>query len=662
MNRFILLLIIFCSHVYLTATDLIPRKVLFGNPEKTQVRISPDGKFLSYLAPDSGALNVWICSIDDISHPQKITNDVSRGIRQYFWAENSAYILYLQDYNGDENFKLYSYGLKTKKNELLSPERNVKTTIFGLSPLKPDLVLIGLNERNPEFFDPYLLNLNDNTKTQIFENNRFSSLVFDNDLNLRFGVSMTENGDEEIYEKNEDGFQIFATIPMEDASNTGIVGFADNNESIYFLDSRSSNTTELVLWNLKTNQIKKIANDPKSDLSIFTQDPKTNQIQAIEINFEKPKIQVIDSKIEQDIKILDSQQGGCFSITSRTLDDKIWIVAYYNDTTPPTYYRYNKDQKKLSFLFAGNPELAKCSLNPMSPMIIKSRDGLDLVCYLTLPKNEKKSSPPPLILYVHGGPWVRDFWGLNPVHQWLSNRGYAVMSVNYRGSSGFGKNFLNAGNLQWSLKMHDDLIDCVNYAINQKIADPQKIGIMGGSYGGYATLVGLTFTPDIFALGIDIVGPSNLVTLCQSFPPYWKPIMYDMKRRVGDWETAEGVKLLMAKSPITHVDEITKPLFIAQGAYDPRVKQAESDQIFNKMQEKKIPVLYALYPYEGHGFAKEANKLSFYAMTEQFLKDIMHGFAEPIENDFKGSDFSLNGIQNPTAKEAVKIINENITK
>lgn len=612
MRKYICLtLAIFNSWLGLNASELIPRKVLFGNPEKTQVRISPDGKYLSYLAPDSGALNVWICSINDISNPKKITSDVSRGIRQYFWAENSQVVLYLQDHNGDENFKLYSYNLKNQKTELLSPENGVKTTILGSSPEKKDFIIIGLNERNPEFFDPYLLNLVDNSKTLVFENNRFSSLVFDDNLALRFGVTMTENGDEEIFQKNEKDFQLFATIPMEDTSNTGIVGFLSDNESIYFLDSRKSDTTELVLWNLSSNQVKKIASDPKSDLSIFTQEPTTGKIQAIETNYEKPQVKVLDAKIESDIKFLSSQNGGYFSITSRTLDDKNWVVAYFNDVTPPTYYLYNKEQKKLQFLFDGNPKLANCSLNPMTPVVVKSRDGLDLVCYLTLPKPagavKNDTSPlPPLIMYIHGGPWARDFWGLNPVHQWLSNRGYAVMSVNYRGSSGFGKNFLNAGNLQWSLKMHDDLIDCVNYVIDQKIADPQKIGIMGGSYGGYATLVGLTFTPDTFALGIDIVGPSNLVTLCQSFPPYWKPIMYDMKRRVGDWETTEGAELLMSKSPITYVDKIKKPLFIAQGAYDPRVKKAESDQIFNKMQEKKIPVLYALYPYEGHGFAKEA--------------------------------------------------------
>ena len=648
------------------ADSLIPRDVLFGNPEKAQVKISPDGEMISYLAPHNGFLNIFIAPKDDPKKATLVTEDTKRGIRQYFWSYNPKYLLYLQDSKGDENFRLYSYNIESKETKLLSPEQEVKTVVYGASLEKPEKLLIGLNTRDKALFDPYLLNLNDSSLTLLFENHEYASLIADNNLKIRFGVRLDEDGNEEVFEKNGDEWSLFLKIPMEDAKNTSIVGFNKKNDALYLLDTRNTNTAALKTLDIKTEKTRVIAQDPKADLDVFMVHPTQKTIQAIEVDYDKPLIQVLDPSIQKDIDFLKTFRKGHFAVSSRSLDDQFWIVTYLSDTSPANYFLYDRKEGKAQFLFNNNPALAKEQLNPMHPITLKSRDGLNLVSYLTLPcTNETLKAPKkplPMVLFVHGGPWARDSWGLNPVHQWLSNRGYAVLSVNYRGSTGFGKDFLNAGNLEWSGKMHDDLIDAVNWAISNKFANKEKIGIMGGSYGGYATLVGLTFTPDVFSCGVDIVGPSNLVTLLQSFPPYWKPIMSDMKQRVGDIETEESLQRLKNKSPLTFVDKINKPLLIAQGAHDPRVKQAEADQIVEAMQSNGIPVIYALYPTEGHGFAVPGNRISFYAMTENFLSDILGGKFEPIGNNFIGSNFILNGVKDPTPEVAKQIISKNIEK
>ncbi len=656
-RKFFQIVLSFCMVANMSSgRELIPRTVIFGNPTNTMVRLSPDGKYISYLAPSNGVLNLWIAPFNKPQDAKVITQDTDRGIRQYFWSYDLKHILYLQDFKGDENFRLYSYNIETKKINLLTPESDVRAVIFGASQNKPTDLLIGLNNRDKSYFDVYKLNLSDSKLTLVFENHKYSEIIADNDLNIRFGVYVNDEGDQEVFQRKNDSWEFFTKVPMEDAKNTDIIGFNKTNTAIYLLDTRGVDTAVLKSLNLKNGQVTVLATDPKADIDTFAVHPTEKNIQAIVIDYDKPTIQILDPAIKKDIEYLKTVHQGYFQIVSRTLNDKTWIVAYSDDVMPPNYYIYERGSTKLQFLFSGNPALQKYKLSPMRPVVVKARDGLNLVCYLTLPENTTK--PLPMVLFVHGGPWARDNWGINPVHQWLANRGYAVLSVNYRGSTGFGKNFVNAGNMEWSGKMHDDLIDSVNWAIANKYADPQKIGIMGGSYGGYATLVGLTFTPDVFACGVDIVGPSNLITLLASFPPYWKPIISDMKKRVGNFDTEEGILELKNRSPLTFVNKINKPLLIAQGAYDPRVKQAEADQIVDAMNENQIPVIYALYPAEGHGFAKPDNRLSFYAMTEQFLSDILGGKAEPIGNDFKGSDFVLNGTKDPSAEAATNLIRE----
>jgi len=648
--------------------NLIPRQILFGNPDKRSVSLSPNGEYIGYLAPYNGVLNIWIAPRDDLNSAKVITNDTSRGIRSYQWAFDNEHILYPQDYKGDENFRIYSQNIHTKKVKLLTPEKGVRAMISAMSHKFPNEVMISTNERDKQYFDLYRYHLMSGKRELVLKNSQYDDIIIDNDFKVRFVKNTNQDGSQEYFKFEDNKFLSYMKISLEDSSNTAFYGFDDSNNLLYISDSRNRDTAALEAIDLKTNKIKILAEDAKSDVMPFIFHPTKHYIQAALTNYEKAKYIILDDNIKDDMSYLKTLDGGEVVINSRTIDDKHWLVATLNDNSPINYYEYDRLNKKAKFLFNNKADLEKYKLAKMHPVIIKSRDGLDLVSYITFPNNANISDnlqpkePLPMVLFVHGGPWSRDEWGNNPFHQLLANRGYVVLSVNYRGSTGFGKNFTNAGNLQWGKKMHDDLIDAVNWAIEHKIAAQNKIAIMGASYGGYATLAGLTFTPDVFACGIDIVGPSNLVTLIKNFPPYWAPFMNSVKKMVGDYETEEGEKALLDVSPLTFVDQIKKPLFIAQGAHDPRVLQIESDQIVAAMKAKKIPVLYALYNDEGHGFARPENKVSFFALAEQFLAKILGGRFEPIGNDLKGANFSLNNSIPKNNKEAEKELDKAITK
>jgi dipeptidyl aminopeptidase/acylaminoacyl peptidase len=392
---------------------------------------------------------------------------------------------------------------------------------------------------------------------------------------------------------------------------------------------------------LRTNKQSVIAEDKKADAGEILAHPTEETIQGVSFTYERTRWEFKDEAVARDFDVLKKVADGEISVASRTRDDKVWIVAFLMDNGPVRYYVYDRGTQKARFLFTNRKELESWPLEKMQPHVIKSRDGLDLVSYVTLPPGNEASKPVPMVLLVHGGPWGRDTWGYDSEHQFLANRGYAVLSVNFRGSTGFGKKFINAGNKEWAGKMHNDLIDAVDWAIKEKIADPKKVAIMGGSYGGYATLVGLTFTPEKFACGVDIVGPSSLVTLMNNVPPYWMPAMPLLTERVGDYRTEEGKKFLLERSPLTRVEKIQRPLLIGQGANDPRVKQQEADQIVKAMQMKKIPVTYALFKDEGHGFARPENSLAFNAVVEAFLARHLGGRYEAIGDAFEGSTIAV---------------------
>ena len=630
-------------------SPLISRSLLFGNPDRITTRVSSDGSMMSFLAPVNGVLNVWVGPVGQPDRAKPVTNDTYRGIRSYFWGYTNEHILFLQDLNGDENWRIYSVNLSSGKTRDLTPFEGVQSQVQAVSPKHPQECIIGLNKRDPEYHDLFRLNIETGNLTLIQENTRFSGFEVDDDFKVRLASNMTSDGGIDIFKLMDDGaWQNFLRIEKEDTMSARFVGFNKTNDVAYFVDSRGRNTAALYLLDLDTGERSLVAEDEKSDFGGALVHPTEKNLQAVAFYYDRLReYEVVDPAISDDLDYLYRLEDGEVRAVSRSLDDKAWIVAYTVDDGPTRYYYYDHSKRQAEFLFTDRDELQDKPLSKMIPVVIKSRDGLDLLSYYTLPlgcdSNDDglPDQPLPMVLNVHGGPWSRDYWGLNSIHQWLANRGYAVLSVNFRGSTGLGKNFTNAGDLEWGRKMQEDLIDAVNWSMDQGIADPEKIAIMGGSYGGYAVLAGLSLSPEVFACGVDIVGPSNLITLLQSVPPYWKPEIEQWTKRVGDYRTEEGRKLLQDRSPLNYADRIERPLLIGQGANDPRVKQNESDQIVEAMQEKGLPVTYVLYADEGHGFARPENRLSFYAIAEAFLAEYLGGRYEPIGSDFQGANFTV---------------------
>ena len=605
---------------------LIPRDILFGNPEKVAPRISPDGKLLSYLAPDKGVLNVWVRTAGK-EDDRVVTRDRKRGIRIHFWAADSRHILYLQDREGDENWHLYSVNLDTGAIRDLSPFEGIRVQQVFTDDNHPKEIIFGMNLRDPKVFDLYRCDLTTGAIVPEAQNaGNYVGWLPDNDFRIRAAVgSMPDGGFQLLVRKDpKSKFEPFLTWGPDDSQD--YYGFTPDNKGLYLSDSVGANTTQLYEINLSTKSKKVIAHDPQFDVGPVMMHPKTHVLQAVGWTREKLEWKVLDSSIAEDFKTLVAMHPGQLSVGSRDLADQTWLVWYGGDKNPARYYVYDRKTRKASFLFSAIPALDKYVLAERKPVKITSRDGLALHSYLTVPPG-KDARNLPLILNVHGGPWGRDSWGYHPEAQWLANRGYACLQVNFRGSAGFGKNFLNAGNREWAGKMHDDLIDAVNWAVREGIADPKRICIFGGSYGGYATLVGVTFTPDVFACGVDIVGPSNIVTLLNSIPPYWTPLLNMFRHRVGHEEKDKD--FLESRSPLFKADKIKVPLLIAQGANDPRVRQAESDQIVTAMRKNNKPVEYLVFPDEGHGFARPENRLKFYAAAEQFLAKYLGRRAEP---------------------------------
>ncbi len=634
---------------YLAGVPLIPRAALFGNPEKAMARISPDGKQLAFLAPVNGVMNVWVGPADRPDAAKPVTKDTKRGIRSYYWAYTSQHILYPQDVGGDEDFHIYCVHLASDVTKDLTPIDKVAAHIVAVSPRKPDEILVGLNERDRKMHDVFLVNVQTGKRTLVEENKQgFKGYVADEDFRIRLAMMFNSDGSNLVLKPDgAGGWTEFMRIPMVDTLTTTPEGFDKSGEILYYIDSRKRDTGALVQFDLKTDEEKVLASNDRADVDGLLAHPTERTIQAVAFNYTRKEWKVLDPSIKGDLDYLRTVSEGDVEVASRTLDDKLWTVAFLLDNGPVRYYLYDRDAKKATFLFTNRKDLEGVPLVKMHPLVIESRDGLNLVSYLSLPPgtdtddDARPDEPLPLVLNVHGGPWARDEWGYDAEHQLLANRGYAVLSVNFRGSTGFGKSFTNAGDKEWGGKMHLDLLDAVKWAIDQKIADPKRIAITGGSYGGYATLVGVAMTPEVFACGVDIVGPSNIVTLLRSIPPYWQPQVQMFKDRVGDFLTAEGQKFLAERSPLTYAHQIRCPLLIGQGANDPSVKQTEADQIVHAMQQKKIPVTYVLYPDEGHGFARPENRLSFYAVAEAFFAEHLGGRYEPVGKAFAGSTITV---------------------
>ncbi|MGA0020247.1 MAG: S9 family peptidase, partial [Steroidobacteraceae bacterium] len=591
------------------AAPLIERSKLFGNPSRAAAALSPDGRWLSWLAPREGVLNIWVAPVSDLDQAKPLTDSRDRPIRQQFWAPDSSMVLYIQDKGGDENFLLYGIEIASGEERTLTPFENTRVQLIASSPLLKDRILVGLNNRDARWHDVHSLELATGKLTEIIRGDGYAGFVADANLALRMALRPNAEGGFDFFEvkNNQVADNAFASTTLEDSLTTQPVGFTTNGNTLYWIDSRGRDTAALVAQDVASGATKVIGAADRADVSNALTNPKTGVVEAYAVTYLREEWTALDPAIGSDLAWLSSSLSGDVSVTSRTDDDRLWTVAVDPVVASPEVHLFDRVQKTLQRLYVSRPELEGAPLQSMHPVEITARDGLVMTAYVTLPPGDKAdvpqrpAKPVPMVLLVHGGPWARDNYGYNAYHQWLANRGYAVLSVNFRGSTGFGKAFISAADLEWGRRMHDDLIDAVNWAIKENIAQPDQIAIMGGSYGGYATLAGLTFTPEVFACGVDIVGPSNLETLLQTIPPYWTAVIEQFHQRMGNPNTEEGLALLKERSPLYKAGNIVKPLLIGQGANDPRVKQAESDQIVSAMNEKGIPVTYVLFPDEGHG-------------------------------------------------------------
>jgi dipeptidyl aminopeptidase/acylaminoacyl peptidase len=618
---------------------LIPREALFGNPERAAGRVSPDGKWLSWIAPRDGVLNIWVAPTANPSQARAMTSEKLRPIRSYFWAPNSQQILYVNDKGGDENFLLYGVNVKSGVERKLTPFEKTRVQVVGISPLVPGRILVGLNNRDAKWHDVHSLDLATGKLTPVLINTGgYSSFLADQKLMVRGALKSRTDGGNDYYRVSNNKVDAEATeqIALEDSLITQPAGYTTDGKTLYWIDSRGRNTAALVAQDVASGAKTIIAQDARADIGGAMAHPRTGQVEAYAVDYLRNDWVPVGDTVKGDLEFLESKLDGDITVTSRTLADDKWVVVSTSAAQPVVTWLYDRKAKNLTELFKSRPALAGMPLTEMHPVEIRSRDNKTLVSYLTLPPGSdpdgdgKPSSALPMVLLVHGGPWGRDSYGYNPSHQWLANRGYAVLSTNFRASTGFGKDFISAGDLEWGRKMHDDLLDAVDWAVQNKIAAPDKVAIMGGSYGGYATLAGLTFTPDKFACGVDIVGPSNLQTLLKTIPAYWEAIKIQFYKRMGDPNTEAGRKLLDERSPLYSADKIKRPLLIGQGANDPRVNVAESEQIVKAMKTKGIPVTYIVFPDEGHGFARPANSIAFNAAAENFLSGCLGGRAEPV--------------------------------
>ena len=613
---------------------LIPRDVIFGNPERQDPKISPDGLRLAWIAPDKkNVLQVWIKTIgkDD---DKALTADRKRGIRLYNWAWNNEDLIYLQDNDGDENFHLYAANLKTGETRDLTPFLGVKASLAALEPTRPNEILTAMNRRNRSLIEISRVDLKSGAVTLVAENpGDVVDWTADADFRVRGAqVSKAEGGGEfRIRDSEQASWRTLQTWGIADTFEA--LDFSADGKSVYVQTNLGTDTVGLYEMDAATGKLSRVAMDPNVDLGTVFTNPVTRKIEAVSFNRDRTRWQVLDPALTRDFAALANVAPGDFSIINRDLANNVWLVRYVNDASPIKYYSWDRTAQKSAFLFSARPLLDKYTLAPMRPVEIRTRDGLSLPSYLTLPVGVTATNLP-MVLYVHGGPWARDEWRYEPYAQWFANRGYAVLQVNYRGSEGFGKKFKNAAMKEFAGKMHDDLVDAVKWAVDQGIADPKRVAILGGSYGGYATLVGVTFTPELFACGVDIVGPSNLITLIESFPPYWGPILSNTWYPfVGDPKDPKARADMEARSPLMRVDRIRVPMLIGQGGNDPRVTQKESEQIVAAIEKNGGKVTYVLYPDEGHGFARPENRIDFNSRADGFLAACLGGRSEPTSGE-----------------------------
>ncbi len=610
--------------------DLIPRSVLFGNPERTSPQISPDGGSLAWIAPRDGVLNLWVAPAGgeagvDWAAARPVTEDTDRGIRAFAWGRDGQHVLYVQDVGGDENWRLYDVDPATLARRDLTPFEGIHASIIGTSKRRPQEVLVGINADNPQLHDVYRLDLASGELVKEIDNPGYAGWFADEDLQVRAAIAPEPDGSFNLLvrETADEPFRHLLTIPAEDATSTDVLSFSGDGRSLLMISSAGSDTGRLTRVDVATGESAVLAQDPEADVSGALLDPDTRDPLIVMVLKDRMTYEVLDPSVADDLAAVRALHPGDPSFTGRDEADRTWLIGFNVDAGSITYFVLRPgDQVRAAAVRGAVPALSGYELAPMEPFSFTARDGLVVHGYATFPPGLGRTGLP-AVLNVHGGPQVRDTWGYHPEAQWLANRGYLCLQVNYRGSTGYGKAFVAAGDREWGGKMHDDLVDAVGYAVDQGWADRSRVAIYGGSYGGYAALVGAAFTPDVFCCAVDIVGPSNLKTLLETIPPYWAPMIAQLYRRVGNPQTDE--EFLWSRSPLSRAHDIRIPLLIAQGANDPRVKQAESEQIVAALTEAGIDHEYLLFPDEGHGFAKPENRIKFYTAAERFLAKYLGG-------------------------------------
>jgi dipeptidyl aminopeptidase/acylaminoacyl peptidase len=627
---------------------LIPRSALFGNPSQFQARLSSDGEWLTWLAPFEGVLNVWLAPADQIAAATPLTQLKGRPIAWQDWAWDGRHILFIRDQNGEENWHIFAVDRAGGAVLDLTPIDGVNARLYLESPERPGTLLVGLNDREKKWHDVWSIDIATGERKLVLENTgQFWSFNFDWQLNPRLARRATpDRGGSCLCWLIGGKAEAWLDIPHADELTTWPLEFDRPGDAFTMMSSLDRDRAALVRVDTVSGTQTLLAQHDKADIGAWRiSNPATFEIDAIGANYLRQEWIALNPQVADDLRFLRQNLGNAeFAVESQSADNGRWIVTAYSAERPITYFFYDRKPAVLKELFSSRPELAGYQLAPMQSHVIKARDGLDLISYLTLPADEpaeRPAEPLPTVVIVHGGPWGRDIYGYRGDHQWLANRGYAVLSVNYRASTGFGKGFVNAGIREHAGKMHDDLIDAVEWAVREGIARQDKVAITGVSYGGYATLVGLTFTPEVFCCGVSVVGISNLVTLLENMPAYWAGFDEYMFASYADVRSEEGRAWLRSRSPLYKVDNICRPLLIAHGTNDVRCKLQESDQIVAAMRERGLPVTYVVYPDEGHGFLRPESRTSFNAIAEAFFATHLGGRCEPFGNDLAGSSLEV---------------------
>jgi dipeptidyl aminopeptidase/acylaminoacyl peptidase len=614
---------------------LIDRQLVFGNPEIAGAQISPDGQYIAFLKPWKDTRNVYVKGVDEpFSAARLMTTETKRPVAGYLWTRDSKFIIYARDHDGDENFNVYAVdpagkpaaGAEAPEARDLTGLKGVRVELVEAPKNDPDTIYIGLNDRDKAWHDLYKLKISTGEKTLVRKNtDRITGWVFDTKGNLRMATRSADNGDTEILRVDESGFtKIYSCSVFETCDP---LHFLPDGSKVYVQTNKGTNLISLELMDPATGQTEIVESDPlgKVDLGGAYFSEATDELVGTSYYYDREKHYFRDKAFGADYAWLEHRLPGMeIGIGSGTRDDRVWLVTASSDTEPGKTLLFDRKTHKLTPQYVIREKLPRQDLATMESVSYASSDGLEIPAYLTLPKGVAGKNLPAIVI-PHGGPWGRDVWGYNALAQFFANRGYAVLMPNFRGSTGYGRKFLDAGNLEWGRKMQDDVTWGVKYMVVQGIADPKRVGILGGSYGGYATLAGVTFTPDLYAAAVDIVGPSNLITLLDSIPPYWEPIRKLFYERMGNPNTPEGKALLEAESPIHSADKIKTPLLVAQGANDPRVNRREAEQIVVALRDRGFPVEYILAPDEGHGFQRPVNNLALFMESEKFLAQHLGG-------------------------------------